>query len=293
MNTRHVFEFTKIVSCESFTAAANELYISQSTLSKHIQALEDNLEVKLFERNTRRVKLTAAGTAFLPFALTLCDSERKFIDSLKEYKKVSTLRIGSLPIMALYGIISNVSVFEIHNPNTNVNIEEYTGDSIVKALKNGDFELIFCDESLTMDDSDLETLSYRSDHLVAAINKSHPLSDLETIDLRLLENDKLLFYGKTSPTYSLAYDLCLSVGFKPNIYFCGSRLENLTELVSLNTGIALLMSRCTLPNKMQNVVVRDLSPTTLRKIGLTRVKSKKLSTDGKAFWSFIESLDEI
>ena len=71
MDIQYFSEFIKLVEIGNFMEAADELFISQSTLSKHINALEKELEVSLFDRTTRRVKLTQAGRALLPYAVKI------------------------------------------------------------------------------------------------------------------------------------------------------------------------------------------------------------------------------
>src|SRR5574339_640166 len=101
MELRQLRYFIKSAELLNFTEAAHALYISQSTLSQQIKQLEDELGIPLFDRIGKRVRLTEAGSQFLPFArLTVSDAEggRAVIDDLKG------LKTGELRIGATYGL---------------------------------------------------------------------------------------------------------------------------------------------------------------------------------------------
>ena len=68
MELKQIRYFLAIVEVGSFSVAADELYISQSSLSKQISALEKELGVRLFDRSKRQIALTAAGEACLKHA---------------------------------------------------------------------------------------------------------------------------------------------------------------------------------------------------------------------------------
>jgi DNA-binding transcriptional LysR family regulator len=68
LNIFHIIDFLKLVECGNFSAAADELYITQSALSKHIQSLEKTLGIQLFIRNKKKTELSDGGQFFLPYA---------------------------------------------------------------------------------------------------------------------------------------------------------------------------------------------------------------------------------
>ena len=292
MNTRHVFEFTQIAQHESFSAAAGELFVSQSTLSKHIRSLEESLGVALFDRTTRKVRLTPEGTTFLAFAKSLCEIEKNALNALKEFKRDSRkkLSIGNLPMMGFYGILADIQKFQKLYPEIEVEIIEYNGNSMIEALIDGDFELAFYDDSLAKNVPGIENLHYCDDYLTAIVHKDHPLAKETTIATRLLEKERLLFFDKTTPIYDKSYNLCKEAGFTPNIYFSGVRIENILELVSLNMGIALVMKKYTQHSKIDNVVVKEIYPTATRSIVLGYIKKRKLSHRASVFRNYISLL---
>ena len=78
MEVQYVREFLTLVKYGNYLAAADELFISQSTLSKHIFALEKELGLSLLNRTTRKVQLNQYGAAFLPYAQKMVEADSDF-----------------------------------------------------------------------------------------------------------------------------------------------------------------------------------------------------------------------
>ncbi|MCL1995862.1 MAG: LysR family transcriptional regulator [Defluviitaleaceae bacterium] len=289
MNTKYIFEFTQIVEHGSFSEAAHELFISQSSLSKHIHALEEYLGFRLFDRSSRKVQLTTEGKIFLPFAEIICDAERNAIKTLRDYgfKSKKRVVIAGLVVMSFYGILTDIDKFQQVHLDIDVEIIEHTGNSIAKSLENGDFDIAFHDAQLFANNPKIDTVHYNDDYLVAAVNKEHHLAQEDTIKVESLKEERLIFVDKPNPIYNISLKLCQDTGFTPNTSFTGVRLENIFELVSLNKGIAFLSRKVASSNKLNNVYIKELSPTATRNIVMARANSKKLSNEAEKFWNYI------
>ena len=83
MNTENLKEFIVLAETKNFWEASERLYMNQSTLSKHIKSLENDLGVALFTRTTRRVELTNYGEIFLPYAKSVTRSEFEGISAIQ------------------------------------------------------------------------------------------------------------------------------------------------------------------------------------------------------------------
>jgi LysR family cyn operon transcriptional activator len=101
MELRQLKYFIKAAELQNFTNAADALYITQSTLSQQIRQLEDELGLPLFDRIAKRVRLTEAGNAFLPYAKkTMQDAE----DGKVMLRDLMDLKSGILNIGSTYGL---------------------------------------------------------------------------------------------------------------------------------------------------------------------------------------------
>lgn len=84
MEIKLLREFIVLAQSETFLKAADMLFISQPTLSRHIKNMETELGVSLFERTTRSFKLTKYGDMFLPYARKIVELYGQFSDELVE-----------------------------------------------------------------------------------------------------------------------------------------------------------------------------------------------------------------
>lgn len=296
MNIDYISDFLEIAECGNFLEAADSLNISQSTLSKHIQSLEKKLGIELFDRTTRKVSLSHGGKLFLPFARQLEDTYYDLLTELKEFKseKSQQLSIGCMPLMANYGVMKVIADFKAENPGTEFNLIEYnayTGKGIYESLLNFEFDLAFCDPATIKPDR-IETVHFTSDHLVAVLPEENPLAAEEIVNIKLLENQKLLLMDWTTPFYNMYQSLFNSAEINPEVVFYGIRIENFIEMASKNMGIAILMKKHTVNHIKQGVVIREIHPTFSRTFSFARMINRHHSVLSKKFWDYLKSFNE-
>lgn len=126
MEIEHLYEFTVIAKLESFSRAAEELCMSQSSLSKHILALERELGVPLLVRNPRSVGLSQAGAQILPLAAQVYELQKKIqVAADKQSSREKTLlSIASIPVMAQYNITGVLAKFQRQHPGVTLEVME-------------------------------------------------------------------------------------------------------------------------------------------------------------------------
>lgn len=112
-------EFAILAQSRTFLDAAELLFMSQSTLSKHIMAMEHELGCKLIDRSQRHVTLTAQGEALLPYAQKIATLQHRYLAAIQigAGEPLEHLTVGSIPIMAPYGITDAVIDFQQANPH--------------------------------------------------------------------------------------------------------------------------------------------------------------------------------
>lgn len=105
MNLNQLKYFLAIVKTGSFSNAADDMYISQSSMSKQIKALETELGVDLFKREHSKVYLTEIGAEFAKYAEMTIKQHNDMLLYLDEFatKKSNTIRFGSIPVVSSLG----------------------------------------------------------------------------------------------------------------------------------------------------------------------------------------------
>ncbi len=291
MEIEHLYEFIVIAKQESFSRAAEELCISQSSLSKHILALERELGAPLLIRNPRNVAVSPAGAQVLPMAAEIYSLSNKIrVAADKESQKnKALLRIASIPVMAQYNITGTLARFQRNHPEVTLEVTECEQHDLAERLKNGSCELAFIRLGLDPEPG-MEYAHFCKDHLVAVLDKNHPLANCAGLSLAQLRNQPLLFLDQRTGLFDLCSTLCSQAGFMPNIIYTGHRPENIVALAAQGMGIALLMRGHTDYIRSEAVVCLDILPKVESSICLMRSAGKPLSRFAKCFWQELEAI---
>ncbi len=294
MEIEYLHEFTVIANLGSFSRAAEELCISQSALSKHIAALERELDTPLLTRNSRNVALSPAGVQILPMAAEIFSLGNKIrVAAAKENRKNRhILTIASIPVMAQYNITGALAKFQQQFPQITLDVAECEQHDLDAMLRDGRCELAFTRRSGS-GVADMEYLPFARDHLVAVMHETHSFAKFAALQLEDCRDQPLLCLDQRTGLYDLCTRLCRQAGFEPNFVYTGHRPENIVGLAAQNMGVALLMQRHTDYVHLQNVVTIDITPRVDSTICLVRPKGVRPSRYAQSFWEFVQSISEL
>ncbi|MCD8015394.1 MAG: LysR family transcriptional regulator [Lachnospiraceae bacterium] len=278
MDLEYVKEFVCLAKIQNFMEAADNLYISQSSLSKHIQTIEAELGVQLFDRASRRVYLNEAGKTFLTYANRLVDTYEECANQFLNLAKESnnSLAIASIPMMTQYGITDWLAKFRKENPNVGMNVVEGTYYQMLQMLREHKCDFAFVREN----DESIEEFKHiliANDHLVAVLPKTHPLASEKGIALEALKNESFLLPVKDTRTYSTCIKACRKAKFEPKVSFTSRGVSTNVDLVKKGMGVALLMRKSAEFSADSDVVLVDIEPRVETSIYLLYNKKKKLN----------------
>ena len=145
MENRNVATFIKVVEMNNFTRAAESLGYSQAAVTAQIKQLEHELGAPLFDRIGKRINLTRAGEAFLPYAFRLLKAEDEAIACIREQGDLSgTLRIGTTSSLSIGALPQAAIDFIKEHPNVNIVIQvsDFTKDLREKLIA-GTMDLVW------------------------------------------------------------------------------------------------------------------------------------------------------
>ena len=196
MELRQLKSFIKAAEMLSFSDAAKALNIAQSSLSQQIKQLEDELDVKLFLRNSHSIALTEAGKVMLPFALRTIHDAQTCTDRIRDLQKLLT---GSLCIGVTYSfspiLTETVISFMKLYPHIKLNIIYEPMNKLMELLakRQLDFVLAF---KPTQPIADVESHTLFQNRLSAVVSATHQLASKEKITLSELEKYDLALPSK-------------------------------------------------------------------------------------------------
>lgn len=296
MDIKYISEFVELVDAGKFSEAAERLFLSQSSLSKHMKTLESSLGVELFERETKRkVILSDFGKLFLPYAEQISILYKEYLALQEKQKNLApaTLRIGSIPTMMSYRITDLLAAYQESKPGLILNVEEMETSALCDRIRQGSLDCAFIREAPEHLDPTLEHISYTADRVCAVLQKSHPLAKEKSIHLEQLCNEDFLLLKENSFLHEHCISACQRAGFTPNIIYTGSRGDNIANMVSRGSGVALLTKRPIENMHFPHVVLVDIEPPIITEINLVYSRDLGNSPELEQFLQFIrEQLEE-
>jgi len=283
MEMRQVDFFLSIARTGSFTAAAEELFVSQPSLSKQIIALERELGVRLFDRTKRKVTLTEAGKAFRTHAVKLRQVYGSMVADLEEHRSgIEPLSIAAIPVIAQYGISKYIAAFRADHPGIRLIVDEREATDIIPALNDHQYDLAFVRDNCV--DCDRHAcLEICRDRLIVVVSSRHRLASRSMVSLRELTGEDFIVLDKATAIHQLVLEACQGAGFEPRVVHSTLRNDSIIALVAANMGIALMMERLADYYKHPEVVAVSLEQAIESKIVIAYPKDRRLSDSARVF----------
>ena len=256
-------EFVSLVETCSFQETAAIMNVSQSSLTKHIHKLEEELNLTLFDRSSRSVKVNEYSKAFYPYAKQIVSLSQDALGSLSDLQQRDRhqIIIAYTPVLGQYGLVKTLADFGSKYPQHTIQtIETYQPMSLLRPKK---CDFVFLAEN-EPDLDDFNKMIYRTDHLAAVLPDSHPLADRDSVTIEQLQNERFILHSSNSPAMheetQKFLDLCASRHIEPTIVAESQFTATMVRYVSAGRGIAVL-NRLHIPNEATNIRIVDITPT--------------------------------
>ncbi|MNZ71637.1 HTH-type transcriptional regulator GltC [compost metagenome] len=241
MNLNQLYYFKKLAELQHYTKAAQELYISQPSLSFAISSLEKELDIGLFRKKGRNVVLTKYGEEFYTYVRASLTELDKGIQSIKNISNLQTgsIDIGYIPTLAGDFVPKAIRGF-ITSFQTQTNFNLFHGMSleIIDGVKEGKYHLGFC--SKTENEPDLVFLPMLYQEIVVITQVNHELATKESITMSEIIDYPLITYRQTLPIGKMIMNLFHEQNLKPTISHALDDEISIGGLVSEDFGIAIV-----------------------------------------------------
>ncbi|MDG0835007.1 LysR family transcriptional regulator [Roseateles saccharophilus] len=243
MEFRHLRYFLALAEELHYGRAAQRLAISQPPLSVAIQQLEAGVGARLFDRDSKGVRLTPAGAAFRTSAQALLERAEDACAQAREVQagEVGRLRLGFVGSTLYSGLSGWLQAFQASHPKVEVVVIELNSQDQIDALLQEELDL-----GLVHTDRLPPALAARplySEPFLACLPASHPLAALAEIALAALSDQPfILFSRKGSPDYhARIVEICRRHGFfNPRLQHEGRHWLSVVSLVSQGLGVSIV-----------------------------------------------------
>jgi DNA-binding transcriptional LysR family regulator len=246
MELRHLRYFVAVAEELNVGRAAQRLHISQPPLSRQIQQLELNLNVRLFRRERKRMHLTPVGRAFLDEARSLLEASDRAVRVAQraERGEVGRLRIGFIESAITTGFLGDVLLrFRKERPDVEIELSELVSLEQAEAVRSGRMDVGFV-YTRPVDVSGLTFDLLVPGKLVAAVAHSNALSKHARIPLRVFSKQPLII-GRRDLSPRL-YDSVMmrvrSTGCEPKVAQHTIQFQTTVSLVAAELGVGVVPS---------------------------------------------------
>lgn len=273
-----------------YTKAANQLYISQPSLSYAISELEKELGVPFFERQGNHTVMTKYGESFLPYVKQIFSTLNEAKSHLYEMLDASTgkVNLGYIYSISFDYVPRMLELFYADQGNSQITFEFFQGlhYTLIEKLKSGSVDLLL---SANPDDRTIEGVPVFKQELFVVVPEGHRLADKEVVSLDDVKGEPLISLSKTSDIRNHLVKCFDKIGAKPLIAGEVAECIGMSALVRANLGIAITPLSPTFEGgKLKVLRFREEERETMhRDIHLLWMKDHQLEPSVKRFRDFI------
>ena len=243
MELRQIRSFLSIAETLHFGRTAELIHLSQPALSLQIRALEEEVGVRLFERNRRRTTLTAAGVAFRDDAIAAVSQLDQAIRRarLTANGKLGLLRVGFISTAGNEIVPNIVRQFRDSNPEVEFSLRNILTTDQIQMLSDGSLDIGFLRLPIG-EHPELDVVRVHREPFVVVTPLSHKLAKRKRVALHELSGQDFVMYERSyAPGFhDLIFGLLRDAGVIPNVCQTAGQMPTLISLVDSGMGISIL-----------------------------------------------------
>ncbi|SEF07829.1 DNA-binding transcriptional regulator, LysR family [Rhizobiales bacterium GAS188] len=239
MELRTLRAFVEVVRQGGFSQAAKTVFATQSTVSKAVKHLEDEIGVPLLDRIGHRSMLTVAGEVVYRRALKMLAERDDLVAELDELRglKRGTLRLGLPPVGSSILFAPLFAIYRNRYPGIDIRLVEHGSGRLEEILQSGEIDIA---ASLLPVSDEFEWQDVRTEPLMALLPADHVLARKTSINLANLKDLPFILFETGFALNRVILDACRRRGFEPAVTARSSQIDFIVELVAAGLGIAFL-----------------------------------------------------
>lgn len=285
--------FRAVAELANFRKAAESVHLSQPAFSRRIDKLEQALGVRLLERTTRRVSLTAVGRDFERKVRELLD---ELDTTLLGIRGVAASRMGEVTVACVpstvhYYLSEVVRRYHERAPKVRVKLLDAGANEVLAAVSRGDAD--FGINFIGAQEGDLEFEPLLEERFVAACRRDHPLARLKRVSWTELARHDYISVGRTSGNRLLLDQALAGLPGRPQPIFETQHVTTMIGLVEAGLGVAAVPSMAMPgPDHPLLVSVPLVDPAITRKVGLIRRRGRSLTAAAQQLYELFSDVKQ-
>ncbi len=287
MDIQQIRYFLAVAKYESFSKAAQKLFVTQPILTRCVKALEEELGATLIVRSTRSFALTDAGQTLVEYGSQLV---RQHEDIYRRIRDVQNVQTGELQI-SCPGVLLDmyfpplVTQFHRQYPGVRINIAESGSRPIAQEIREGtaDIGLVM----LPLEDAQgLSVFPIIRDEVRVIVRQDHPFARESRLELDALAHRDLITYNASATLYHTFLQMCRDRGFTPHIAYKSMMPNFILDTIACGACVGVLPGPMLRLSQGQNLVSVPLQPSFPWEIAMIAAKDRYLSHAAASFLRF-------
>lgn len=293
-NLSSYYIFNSVAEAGNISRAARQLYISQPAVSKAIQALEENLGITLFIRNSRGVRLTDEGKLLYEHTKGAFDTLRHGEESIRKIHElgIGHLRIGASTTLCRYLLLPYLNGFVQENPHIKITIENQSSSHTLKQLESNQLDIGLVAKPAASDSFHFHSLGEIEDIFVAT--KAY----LDNLKLRddspdIFSSATIMLLDEENVSRKYIEDYFKTNMIEPRYILEISSMDLLIEFAKTSLGVACVI-KAFVQNELETgklVQIPLKTPINKREVGFSYAKNTFLSDSLIKFMNYIQMVD--
>lgn len=294
IDLKHLETFCRVAKLKSFSKAAEDLFLTQPTVSGHILSLEKSLSLKLFDRTNREVQLTQAGQILLKYASTIMSTQKELLNALSEYSQGirGELSIGASTIPGEYLLPKLIGDFKKKRPNSLISLKIADTKEVVQYILK--FNVEFGIIGAMLNHPSLQYEKFEGDEIIVISPPHYPFQiQKKRPTLKDLLKEPWIIREEGSGTQMTVEKALKRIGMSLKqfnvVMEMGSTLS-VKEGVKARLGLAFISKRAVQEelegNLLSQIEINGIEPIS-RQIYIVSHRGRTISPLGKEFLQFL------
>ena len=281
--------FYEVAKHKSFSKAAEELYISQPAVTKHIQNLELKVGMRLIQRGRGGFALTEAGKTLYRHTQKISSHLMEIEDVLGDLQKDhhGSLRIGTTESYSKCLMPKLLSGFQTSFPAIKISLDVGNSEEIEKNLSTYRNDLAVI--GVTRASPKLKSIPFLKEELVLIVSPKHPLSKRKSVSLRELEAYPLIIRAKGSTTRRILLKAFKELEVRPSLLVEAGSSEFIKQWVSEGKGVSVIVKRIVEDEGKRGIVrIVPLTEKLYLEVAFLYLKEQRFNPAIKTFVQYME-----
>lgn len=286
VSTRQLRAFLALVRHRNFTKAAAETNLSQPAYSALIRQLEEAVQVRLFDRNTRHVELTPEGIEFEVSARRVLDEFEAAMSGMHERstRRRGRVAIALLPSLAADWLPGVLAGFNAEHPGIELEVADVLSEACIEHVRSGQYD--FALAATRANTAELRAEPFCSDEFHLVCRRDHPLAELDNPRARDLAAWPFIHLSRTSSVRQYIDAATLPRVLPPMLEV--DQLATVAGMVRAGLGVSVVPALTLYQFRQPELAIKPLRwPGLTRHIYLVRRRDRRLSVAAEDFYQLV------